>query len=401
MNFGFWNFYPAFNQTGCLPNRFQTQGHDWAASSRLLGQTLQSMGHQVATLDMKPLEWFDKVFFIDYPRAFTHSYRYFRELLRVRASGHQPHHLRAAHRAARQLCPKSPQAVSPGADLQKGFVRQGPFQIRPFRNCRACRSQRWSRCAFRPAQTLLLDPKLHGSEQTQRIIFRARAGRPLVRGQCAAGFRFDGNGVGPNIVAGTAFLSEFRLARRLPPSVAAERRSSSAASPPTSGPMSKANTELCWITAFVLPTRTRWSAITSRRSSLIVFTPVACRFISARPTSRTTFRPTLLLTRRKFSYEELYRYISAMSEKEYQGYLASSRGVSAQSGPAAIHARRLCGNFRQEFRPGQIVYGIKMIFPDAPGSMMSSWARDASAKGSSRAITGLTVPFSNPAPKAA
>jgi hypothetical protein len=67
MNYGFWNFYPGFNENRMFTQTVQSQGHDWAYSSRLLGQTLQSMGHQVATLDMQPLEWFDKVFFIDHP----------------------------------------------------------------------------------------------------------------------------------------------------------------------------------------------------------------------------------------------------------------------------------------------------------------------------------------------
>jgi hypothetical protein len=83
MNFGFWNFYPAFNQNRMFTQTFQVQGHDWTAPSRLLGQTLQGMGHQVATLDMQPLEWFDKVFFSDYP---TRINRYFRALLKA---GHQ------------------------------------------------------------------------------------------------------------------------------------------------------------------------------------------------------------------------------------------------------------------------------------------------------------------------
>jgi hypothetical protein len=81
MNFGFWNFYPAFNKNRMFTEIIHTQGHDWAYTSRLLGRTLQSMGHQVATLDMRPLEWFDKVFFFDYPTRFN---RYFRALLRAR-----------------------------------------------------------------------------------------------------------------------------------------------------------------------------------------------------------------------------------------------------------------------------------------------------------------------------
>ena len=84
MNFGFWNFYPAFNKNRMFTQSVQTQGHDWACTSRLLGRTLESMGHQAATLDMKPLKWFDRVFFIDYPDYYVRRNPYFHALLRAR-----------------------------------------------------------------------------------------------------------------------------------------------------------------------------------------------------------------------------------------------------------------------------------------------------------------------------
>jgi hypothetical protein len=52
-----------------------SQGHDWAAPTRLLGRTLQDLGHQVATLDMKPLKWFDRIFFNDLPTPLNPSLR--------------------------------------------------------------------------------------------------------------------------------------------------------------------------------------------------------------------------------------------------------------------------------------------------------------------------------------
>jgi hypothetical protein len=47
----------------------------------LLGQQLRALGHGIATLDMQPLSWFDKVFFIDYPTKFNPR---FRRLLRLK-----------------------------------------------------------------------------------------------------------------------------------------------------------------------------------------------------------------------------------------------------------------------------------------------------------------------------
>jgi hypothetical protein len=81
MNFGFWNFYTAFNQNRMFTQPVDQQGHDWAYTSRLLGEKLKARGHQFATLDMQPLDWFDRVFFNDYPNYYIHRNRYFTALL--------------------------------------------------------------------------------------------------------------------------------------------------------------------------------------------------------------------------------------------------------------------------------------------------------------------------------
>jgi alpha(1,3/1,4) fucosyltransferase len=75
MNFGFWNFYPAFNRNRMFDGPVITQGHDWTATTRLLAQRLRSLGHDVATLDTKPIWWFDKIFFIDWPTIWNKYYR--------------------------------------------------------------------------------------------------------------------------------------------------------------------------------------------------------------------------------------------------------------------------------------------------------------------------------------
>lgn len=56
-------------------------GDDLAYPTVLLGQRLRALGHEVATLDMQPLAWFDQVFFIDYPTLLNAR---FRRLLRER-----------------------------------------------------------------------------------------------------------------------------------------------------------------------------------------------------------------------------------------------------------------------------------------------------------------------------
>jgi hypothetical protein len=84
MNLGFYSFYNAYNQNRMFTASVDQQGHDWLYTSRLLGEKLRSMGHQVATVDMQPLEWFDRVFFGDYPDYYIKRNKYFHGLLRAR-----------------------------------------------------------------------------------------------------------------------------------------------------------------------------------------------------------------------------------------------------------------------------------------------------------------------------
>lgn len=90
MNYGFWNFYTVYNQNRMLTRNVAPLGDDLSYPMRHLSDSLLALGHQTATLDMKPLDWFDKVFFIDYPTRFN---RYFRRLLR---NQHQDIHLIAS-----------------------------------------------------------------------------------------------------------------------------------------------------------------------------------------------------------------------------------------------------------------------------------------------------------------
>jgi hypothetical protein len=79
MNFGFWNFYNFYNGNRMFTASVSQVGDELGYTSVLLAKKLRERGHDVATLDMKPLDWFDKVYFIDYP---TKVNKYFRELIR-------------------------------------------------------------------------------------------------------------------------------------------------------------------------------------------------------------------------------------------------------------------------------------------------------------------------------
>ena len=81
MNFGFWNFYPFYNGNRMFSQGASEVGDDLAYPTVLLGRRLRELGHDVATLDMQPPSWPDKVFFIDHPTKFNPR---FRRLLRSR-----------------------------------------------------------------------------------------------------------------------------------------------------------------------------------------------------------------------------------------------------------------------------------------------------------------------------
>jgi alpha(1,3/1,4) fucosyltransferase len=81
MKLGFWNFYTLFKKNRLFEEGFTPVGDELAYPMVYLGKRLRELGHEVATLDMAPLEEFDKVFFIDNP---THLNPYFRKLRKIR-----------------------------------------------------------------------------------------------------------------------------------------------------------------------------------------------------------------------------------------------------------------------------------------------------------------------------
>jgi hypothetical protein len=80
MNFGFWNFYTYYNKNRMFSESKSLVGENLAYPTVYLAQQLRSLGHQVATLDMQDISWFDKVIFIDYP---TKLNKHFRKLLKA------------------------------------------------------------------------------------------------------------------------------------------------------------------------------------------------------------------------------------------------------------------------------------------------------------------------------
>jgi alpha(1,3/1,4) fucosyltransferase len=80
MNFGFWNFYTLFRKNRLFEEGFTPVGDELAHGSVHLAKRLRALGHDVQTIDMKPLEYFDKIFFIDYPTMLNPYFRQLRKM---------------------------------------------------------------------------------------------------------------------------------------------------------------------------------------------------------------------------------------------------------------------------------------------------------------------------------
>jgi hypothetical protein len=319
MNFGFWNFYPAFNQNRMFTQTVQSQGHDWASPSRLLGQTLQSMGHQVATLDMKPLEWFDKVFFIDYP---TRLNRHFRALLRA---GHKDINL--------IIC--EPSIVRPdGYD---------PEVHKPFRRVLTYKKDL---CATDPSKYVLFalpcmpEPKMEPIPFAQRklcclIQSYMLLDRPteLYSERARAARWFEANVPRDFDLMGTEWdrillpgrLSRLNFALRAayrrvwPLKMIKFRRFPSYIGPNVKG---KHRTLLEYRFCFAYENSVESDYISEKLFDCFY---AGCVPIYYGAPNITDYVPAnTFIDKRKYSYEELYRYISKMPEREYNGYLEAA-----------------------------------------------------------------------------
>ncbi|MGP8201767.1 MAG: glycosyltransferase family 10 domain-containing protein [Limisphaerales bacterium] len=326
MNLGFWSFYNAYNQNRMFTASVDQQGHDWCYTSRLLGQTLESMGHQVATLDMKPLEWFDRVFFGDYPDYYIRRNRYFHALLRaghpdmnlilgepavVRPDNyntklHEP--FRKVITYKKDLVAKDPSKyvlyhypVPPPPHVEPGTQRP------PFARRKLCcliqsymvanhpgelfservRAVRWFE-ANAPQDFDLIGvdwdrPLLPG--RLSFLNFALRAAYRRVRLLDVFKFRQFPSCIGPNIRNKHLTLMDYRFSLGYENAV-----------------------EKDWVSEKL------WDCFNAGCVPVYLGAPNVTDYVPA-----NTF-----IDKRNFTYEELYRYMSAMSEREYNGYLEAA-----------------------------------------------------------------------------
>ncbi|MBI3853731.1 MAG: hypothetical protein HY298_26095 [Verrucomicrobia bacterium] len=75
MNIGFWNFYNFYNKNRMLSDSSSIVGEELAYFMVHLTKQLRQLGHHVATIDMEDLDSFDKIFFLDYPTKINSRFR--------------------------------------------------------------------------------------------------------------------------------------------------------------------------------------------------------------------------------------------------------------------------------------------------------------------------------------
>ena len=288
-----------------------------------MGQTLESMGHNVATLDMKPLEWFDKVFFIDLPsRLYPYSYRYFRELLRV---GHpdlnliicEPPVVRPdsyapkVHKPFRRVLTykKDLQATDPSKYVLFALpcMPEAKMEAVPFDRRKLC-------CLIQSYMVLNRPNELFSERERAARWFEANAPRD---------FDLMGTEWDRILLPGPLSFLNFALRaayRRVGPLKAIKfRRFPSYIGPNVKG---KHRTLLDYRFCLAYENSVERDYISEKLFDCFYAGCVPIYF--GAPNITDYIPANTFIDKTKFSYEELYRYISAMSEKEYQGYLAAA-----------------------------------------------------------------------------
>jgi hypothetical protein len=327
VNFGFWHFYPIFNKNRMFTQPVQALGHDWSASTRLLRQTLESMGHQVATLDMKPLKWFDRVFFIDYPhfypgRGGLQGRRFFHALLRarhpdinliltepaiVRPGSYDP----KVHKPFRRVLTykKDLCAIDPSKYvLYQPTAPSGPvMEPPPFERRKLC-------CMI---QTYMVSDKPNElfSERVRAVrwfeanaprdfdLFGADWDRLLLPGRLSA------LNLGMRFLWRAPVLKMLRF-RRFPSFVG-----------PTGLDIKRTLMDYRFSFSYENAVEKDWIS-----EKLFDRFHAGCVPVYYGAPNVTDYVPAdTFIDKRQFSYDELYRRISTMTEREYNGYLAAAR----------------------------------------------------------------------------
>jgi hypothetical protein len=341
MNFGFWNFYPAFNQNRMFTQSVQTQGHDWAAPSRLLGRTLQDLGHQVATLDMKPLKWFDRIFFNDLPtplnsylRALQSIAQRDRDVLPTPLNGYL-HVLKRMKHPDLNLIICEPTLVRPDS--------YRPAAHRPFRRVLTWKRDLWATdpekyipfhlvCMPepRPERRPFAERKLCCLIQSYMILDKpaslfAERIRAVRWFEANAPRDFDLMGTDwdrillPGVLSRGNFHLRWAYRRVWPLTLLKFRRYPSFIGPNVKGKhLTMPDYRFC----LAYENSVEQDYISEKLFDCFYGGCVPVYY--GAPNATDYIPANTFIDKRRFSYEELHRYLSTMSEREYNGYLQAA-----------------------------------------------------------------------------
>jgi hypothetical protein len=318
MKFGFWNFYTLYRQNRMFMEGYSPEGDELSYPLVLLARELKRLGHEVATLDMADLSSFDKIFFIDYPTVIN---KYFRQLLRRR---HPEMHLILAeppivrpdcydprrHAPFRKVLTWKRDLVSVSPDKYELFClsnkfRPGAFSTVPYAQRKLC---------------LLINRFMVSTDPRELFSERTRAVRWF---EANAPKDFDLMGLDWDRPLFPGPLSRFNLYLRY-----AYRRV------PGLG-----NIKVNRFPSFIGPNKKSLHlTLKDYRFYLAYENSIEPDFLSEKlfnsffagcvpiylgaPNVLDTIPAETFIDRRKFdNYDDLYRYISTMPEKEYKKYL--------------------------------------------------------------------------------
>lgn len=326
------------------------QGHDWACTSRLLGKTLQSLGHKVATLDMQPLEWFDRVFFIDYPDYYIHRNPYFRDFKRaehpdlnlilaepsiVRPSSYRPQMHKSFRRVLTyrgDLCALDPAKYVryhypvPALQLDPALKRL-PFAGRKL-------------CCMVQAYMVLSRPNELFSERTRAVRwFETNAAKDFdLMGTDWDRILLPGPFSFLNMALRAVYrrvplMNSFKV-RRFPSFIGPNRKS-----------LGETLANYRFSFAYETSAEPDWIS-----EKLFDRFHAGCVPIYLGAPNITDYVPAnTFIDKRNFSYEELHRYMKGMSEREYNGYIEAAqeylRGPAYRAFTPEAHVDLFVKNF--------------------------------------------------------
>jgi hypothetical protein len=318
MKFGFWNFYTLYSKNRMFTPGYSPEGDELSYPLVHLGRELNKLGHAVATLDMADLSSFDKIFFIDYPTIFN---KYFRQLLRQK---HPEMHLILAEPPIVRPDCYNPRKHAPFRKVitwKRDLCAVNPEKYEPFCLSNKFRPNSFSTIPFAERKlSLLINRYMESTDPRELFTERTRAVRWFEKN---APQDFDLMGLDSDRPLFSGWLSRFNLylryAYRHVPGMGIIKVNRF---PSFIGPNKKSLHQTLKEYRFYLAYENSIeNDFLSEKLFNSFFAGCVPIYLGA-PNVLDTIPAETFIDKRKFdSYEDLYRYISTMTEKEYNKHL--------------------------------------------------------------------------------